>query len=177
MFLTMLRSRRSIRRFKNWEVEKEKIDMLAEAVLRSPSSRGLNPWEFIVVKDKELLDKLSHSKEHGSLFLNEAPLAFVVIADPDRCDVWVEDCSVASIIIHLTAHSLGLGSCWVQIRERMFNQEETAEDYIKETLDIPAKYKVEAIIGIGYPDEEKPGHSIESLPFDKLHSEFFGRTF
>jgi hypothetical protein len=59
----------------------------------------------------------------------------------------------------------------------MFNQEETAEDYIKDVLDIPAKYKVESIIGIGYPDEKKPAHSIESLPFEKLHREFFGRTF
>jgi nitroreductase len=177
MFLSMLKKRRSIRKFEEKEIEKEKIDKLIEAALRSPSSRGLNPWEFIVVTDRELLDKLSRSKEHGSSFLMGAPLGIVVIADPEKCDVWVEDCSVASIIIHLTAESLGLGSCWIQIRERMHDEQKTAEEYIREVLEIPGKYKVESIIGIGYPAEEKPSHSRESLSYDKLHRESFGRSF
>lgn len=173
----MLTKRRSIRRFEEKEVKKEKIEMIIEAALRSPSSRSLNPWEFIVVTEKERLEKLSRSKEHGSSFLAGASLGIVVIADPEKCDVWVEDCSVASTIIHLTAHSLGLGSCWVQIRERMHDKEKTAEEYIREVLHIPGSYRVESIIGIGYPAEEKPPHTREELQFKKVHGNFFGKAF
>ena len=118
MFIDLLRARRSIRRFQDRPVEQEKIDILIEAMLRSPSSRGLSPWEFVVVTEKETLVRLSQAKSYGSSFLKNAPLAIVVCADPKKCDVWVEDCSIASILLHLAATDLGLGSCWIQIRLR-----------------------------------------------------------
>ncbi|VAX32202.1 Nitroreductase, partial [hydrothermal vent metagenome] len=96
MFMPLIRKRRSIRKFLKKEVEAEKIDQLVEAALRAPSSRGLNPWEFIVVTKKDLLEKLSKAKKHGSSFLNNAPLGIVVCADPAKCDVWIEDASIAS---------------------------------------------------------------------------------
>ncbi len=176
MFIELLRGRRSIRRYEPKEVEKEKIDLILEAALRAPSSRSLNPWEFIVVTDKELIEKLSRAKEHGSAFLKGAPLAVVVCADPERCDVWVEDCSIASILIQLQAHDLGLGSCWVQIRRRMHDSVKTAEDYVKEVLGIPDNMVVESIIGIGYPAEKKPPHPRESLQFNKIHINRYGEN-
>src|SRR4030042_1604382 len=109
MVISLIQKRRSIRRFLPKPVDAGKIDLLIEAALRSPSSRGLNPWEFIVVTDKDLLEKLSRSKQHGSAFLQNAPLGIVVCADPEKCDVWIEDASIASIFIHLAAASLGLG--------------------------------------------------------------------
>ncbi len=174
MFIDLIRQRRSIRRFQDREVEREKVDMIVEAALRSPSSRSLNPWEFIVVTDREKIKRLSAAKEHGSAFLKGAPLAVVVCANPVRCDVWIEDCSIASIIIQLQAQSLGLGSCWVQIRKRMHNSEKTAEDYVKELLDIPESMVVESIIGIGYPAEEKKPHPFSSLQFEKVYYNRFG---
>jgi nitroreductase len=174
MFIDLIRKRRSIRRFKEQEVEYKKIELLIEAALRSPSSRSLNPWEFIVVTDKELLEKLSRAKEHGSAFLKNAPLGIVICADPERCDVWIEDCSIASIIIQLTAHDLGLGSCWIQIRKRMHDGKKTAEQFVKEVLDIPEKMVVESIIAIGYPAEEKPPHPKSSLQYKKIHLERHG---
>ncbi|NOX19855.1 MAG: NAD(P)H-dependent dehydrogenase/reductase [Nitrospirae bacterium] len=174
MFIELLRGRRSIRRYESREVEKEKIDLILEAALRAPSSRSLNPWEFIVVTDKELIEKLSRAKEHGSAFLKGAPLAVVVCADPERCDVWVEDCSIASILIQLQAHDLGLGSCWVQIRKRMHDSVKTAEDYVKEVLGIPDNRVVESIIGIGYSAEKKPPHPRESLQFEKIYINRYG---
>ncbi|RMG69252.1 MAG: NAD(P)H-dependent dehydrogenase/reductase, partial [Nitrospirae bacterium] len=149
--------------------EREKIELILEAALRSPSSRSLNPWEFVVVTDRDLIEKLSRAKEHGSSFLKGAPLAFVVCADPARCDVWIEDCSIASILIQLQAQDLGLGSCWVQIRKRMHSAELTAEDYVKKVLDLPEHWVVESIIGIGYPAEEKKPHPAESLQHGKVH--------
>lgn len=175
MFLELLKKRRSIRRFKDTPVEQEKIDILIEAALRSPSSRSLNPWEFIVVTNRETIEKLSKAKPHGASFLRHAPLGIVVLADPEKCDVWVEDTSIASILLHLTAESIGLGSCWIQIRKRMFDQQKTAEDYIRELLNIPENLKVESVIAVGYPLETKEGHPKSSLLYERVFSETYGK--
>ena len=173
MFLDLIKNRRSVRNFQDKAVEKEKLEILIEAALRSPSSRSLNPWEFIVVTDKEKLDDLSKSKPHGASFLKDAPVGIVVIADPEKCDVWVEDASIASIFIQLAAESIGLKSCWIQIRKRFFTETVTAEEKVRDLLSIPQHYSVESIIAVGYPDETKTGHSKESLGFDKIHPEKF----
>ncbi len=175
MFLSLVQKRRSIRRYLEKPVEPEKIDLLIESALRSPSSKGLNPWELIVVKDKDLLEKLSKAKPHGASFLKNAPLGVVVCADPSKCDVWVEDASIATIFLHLAATSMGLGSCWIQIRKRMYDQTKTSQEYIRELLKIPENFKVESIVAIGYPAESKPSHKKESLPYDKIHFDFFGQ--
>ncbi len=105
MFISLIQKRRSIRKFLEEPVEDEKIEMLIEAALRAPSSRGLNPWEFVVVTERDLLQKLSKAKVHGSEFLKNAPLGIVVFADTDKCDVWVEDCSITSTFIFLASES------------------------------------------------------------------------
>ena len=174
MFFDLIRNRRSIRQFKPVPVEKEKQALLVEAALRSPSSRGLNPWQFIVVDDPSLLASLSKSKAHGSSFLKNAPLGIVVCADPAVCDVWVEDASIASIFIHLAAASLGLGSCWIQIRQRPHNTAMSADAYIKEMLHIPDNLMIESIIAIGYSDEIKQGHGSQTLDSDKVFFNRFG---
>jgi nitroreductase len=176
MFLSLIQKRRSIRKYLEKPVETEKIDQLIEAALRSPSSRGFNPWEFIVVTDKDLLEKLSRAKPHGASFLKNAPLGIVVCADPEKCDVWVEDASIASIFIHLAAESLGLGSCWIQIRKRMHDRTKTSHAYICNILNIPENLNVESIVAIGYPDEKKPPHRKEELLYQKVHYGFYGRS-
>jgi nitroreductase len=176
MFIDLLRKRRSIRQFNPKAVELEKIEQLVEAMLRSPSSRSLNPWGFIVVEDNQTIEALSRSKPHGASFLKNAPLAIVVYADPEKCDVWVEDCSIATLNIHYAATDLGLGSCWIQIRKREHDGELGAEEYVKEKLNIPADRRVEAIVAIGYPKEEQEGRPLSSLPYDKVCYEKYGRN-
>ena len=174
MFMEVIQNRRSVRKYQDREVEAEKIDLLIEAALRSPSSRATYPWRFIVVTDKNLMEGLSRSKSAGSAFLKDAPLGIVVLADPEECDVWVEDCSIASIIMHLTAHFLGLGSCWIQIRKRMHDKEKTAEEYISDLLGIPSGMTVLSVIAVGYPDEIKEGHKKETLMYDRVFANRFG---
>ena len=77
--IELLRKRRSIREFTAEVISPEAIQILIEAALRAPSSRGNNPWEFVVVKDPDLLIKLSKAKQHGSEFLKNAPLALLLI--------------------------------------------------------------------------------------------------
>lgn len=174
MFLELLRQRRSIRQYQGRLVEEAKIELLIEAMLRAPSSRGLNPWEFVVVTDKPTIEQLAKAKQHGSAFAKGAPLAIVVLGDPARGDVWIEDCSIASLIIHLAAADLGLGSCWIQIRKREHDAEISSEEYVRRVLGVRAEMQVEAIIAIGYPKEEKAGHPLASLPYDKVSYNRYG---
>lgn len=164
----LLQKRRSIRKFTADKITPEARQLLIEAALRAPSSRGINPWEFVLVDDPDMLGQLARAKQHGSQFLKDAPLAIVVCADSTKSDVWIEDCSIAAIIIQLTALSLGLGSCWAQIRNRQHAGEVTAESYIQELLGIPEKIKVECVLGIGYPDENKLPVPADRLQHDKV---------
>jgi len=177
MFMDLIANRRSMRRFKTDKVETEKIELLKEAALRAPSSRGSNPWEFIFISDPDLLEKLSGAKPHGSTFLKDAQLGIVVCADPKKSDVWVEDASIAAIFIQLAATSLELGSCWIQIRDRMHDETRTAEAYIADQLNIPSDLKVELMIAIGYPAESKSPHSKEELQNEKVHLNQYGRPY
>ncbi|MBI5446225.1 MAG: nitroreductase family protein [Deltaproteobacteria bacterium] len=173
MVLEILRKRRSIRKFQASLVEPEKIEALQEVALRSPSSRFLRPWEFVFVTDPELLGRLSKAREHGTTFIQGAPLAVVVAADPAKCDVWVEDCSISAVLLQAAAESLGLGSCWAQIRLRPHGGGGTAEAYVRELLGLPESYVVECVIAIGYPGEAKPGRPKASLPYEKIHANRF----
>lgn len=177
MFMSLIRKRRSVRRFLEKPVEKEKLDLLVEAGLRAPSSRGVNPWHFVVVTDREMLTRLSQSKEHGSAFLKNAAAGIVVCADAAKSDVWVEDASIATILIQLAATSLDLGTCWIQIRERMHDARQTAEAYVAERIGLPVQLKVESIVAVGYANESKTPHSRESLPDSQVHAGFYGTPY
>jgi len=168
MFLSLIGKRRSIRKYTKSDVEGSKIEKIIEAALRAPSSRGINPWEFIVVRDRDTLERLSRAKKHGSAFLKDAPLGIVVCADSEKSDMWIEDASIASTFILLAAESLGLGSCWIQIRERIHDDTVSAEEYVAQVLDIQKKLRVESIVAIGYPDEEKTPHRTEELQYEKV---------
>ena len=153
--IELLRTRRSIRQYADRPIEPEKVDLLREAALRSPSSRNIDPWEFIFVDDRELLAPLAKCKPHGAAFLEHAALGIVVCGGSRESDTWIEDCSIASILIQMVAQSIGLGSCWVQVRNRMFDDQTTSEQYIQDALRIPEHIKVQSIIALGYPAETR----------------------
>jgi nitroreductase len=168
--LDLLRKRRSIRRYQDKEIEPEIIELLKEAALRAPTSRDIKSWRFVFVTDNVLLEKLSRAKKSGSGFLKSARLGVVVCADEKESDVWIEDCSIASIILQLSGLSLGIGSCWIQIRNRKYSDDQSSEDYIRDVLDVPEDVHVESIISFGYPDEEKSPVPKEQLDYHKIIS-------
>ncbi len=172
--LELLYKRRSIRRFNDIPVEQEKVDQLVKGVLLAPSSRSLDAQRFIVVDNKELLEKLSVSRNHGSSFLKNAPLAIVFIGDSSLSDVWVEDTVIAATFTQLLVESLGLGSCWVQIRNRTHDENTSSDEYLKKLLSIPEELQVECIIGLGYPEEKKPPHTDEKLKYDRVSLNSYG---
>lgn len=173
MLLDLLKKRRSIRKFQDKSVEKEKLEQLLEIALRSPSSMSRNPWHFVVVEDQEKIEALSKVKAHGATFMKGAPLAIVVAADPEKCDVWIEDCSIAAMMLHAGACDLGLGSCWVQVRERQDVDGRGAETNVADIVGLPTGMRTLAIMAIGYGAEEKQGHAKENLPQGHVHYENF----
>jgi len=168
--LDLLRKRRSIRRYRDEDIEPEVVELLKEAALRSPTSRNFRPWRFVFVTDRGKLAALSRAKESGSSFLAGARLGVVVCADEGESDVWIEDCSIASIILQLAGQSLGLGSCWIQIRLRMHTDFVTSEEYVRSILRLPEYIRVESMIAFGYPDEEKEPVPAEELEAEKILS-------
>ena len=169
MIDSLLRERRSIRKYQQKPLSDDLVAMLQEVALRSPSSRGIHPWEFVFVTDNALLAALARCKPHGASFLKQAALGIVVCADTHKSDVWIEDCAIASALLHLAAHSAGLGSCWIQVRQRQYDDATTSEAYIRQTLSLPDYMAVDAILSIGYPDEIKPGHPVSTLEDGKIH--------
>ena len=172
-FIDLLRQRRSIRKFENRPVEEEKIEKILQAALMAPSSKRSTPWHFVVVDEKEKLEKMAGSREMGSKFLENAPLAIVVLADEAKSDAWVEDASIAAILMQLEAEDLGLGSCWIQVRERRKDESITTEAYLQELISAPAELKIECIIAIGYKGEEKKPFDESKLQTDKIHRNSF----
>ncbi len=173
-FLDLLRRRRSVRRYRGRPIDRGTLRLLEEAVLRAPSSRGLNPWEFVFVTDRAALRELSRAKPHGASFLSGAALGVVVCGDPRAADTWIEDCSIASMLAHLAAASLGLGSCWVQLRMRRRDDGTPAETWVRRLLKIPRRLRVLSIVAVGPPAAAPRGIPSKKLPWGKIHHERYG---
>jgi nitroreductase len=175
--IELLRKRRSIRRYKTTPVDAKSLALLIEAALRAPSSINRQPCEIIIIDDPALLDKLSLAKEHGAQFLKGAALGIIVCADNTKSDVWIEDCSIISILLQMTAQSLKLGSCWIQIRNRKRADGTSSGEYIQKTIGIPKHIKVESIISIGHPSEKKTGIPKSALKFDKIRYNIYSEAY
>ncbi|MDR1678431.1 MAG: nitroreductase family protein [Prevotellaceae bacterium] len=173
-FIELLKTRRSIRRFKAQAVESEKIEWLKRALLSSPTGKHANDWEFVFVQNKDMLAKLSQTKEHGGEFVARAPLAVVIASDTAKDDnTWVEDCSIAAFNLQLAAESMGLSSCWMQCRGRKRNDGSLCEDNVRALLNLPDNLGVLCIVAIGYKDEERKPFDWEKLQYEKIHEEKF----
>lgn len=168
-FSELIKNRRSMRKFTDEELTQEQVVELMKAALMAPTSKRSNAWQFVLVDDKETLKKLSLCKEQASQFIADAALAVVVTADPLASDVWIEDASIASIYLQLQAEDMGLGSCWVQVRERFTASGMDSVQYVQQVLDIPLQLQVLSIIAIGHKGMERKPFNEEHLQWDKIH--------
>lgn len=172
--IDFVKTRRSCRKYSDLPVPEDKLKKVLKAGLLAPSGRSKKPWEFVVTTDSKKLELLSNCRtKGGGFFLKDAPAAIVIAADPELTDVWTEDCSIAASYMQLEAHSLGLATCWVQVRERAHDENQTAEDYIKNVMEIPENYKVQCILGLGYSNEEKEAYNDSDVVWEKVHFEKF----
>ena len=168
-FNELIKRRRSMRKFTEEKLTQDEVVAILKAGLMSASSKRSNCWRFIAVDDKELLEKLSHCKEAGADFIKDAAVAVVVAADPLASDVWIEDASVASVMIQLQAEDLGLGSCWVQVRERYTADGIPANEYIHELLGLPLPLQVLSVIAIGHKGMERKPFDESRLQWEKVY--------
>lgn len=163
-----------MRQFTDELLSGDDVKLLLRAGLMAPSSKGTHSYEFVVVEDKEMLAALSQCKQVGSDFLASAPLAIVVMADPAVSDVWIEDASVAATHILLQAEDLGLGACWVQVRNRYTADERSSEQIVKSLLGIPENRGVVCIIAVGHKGMERKPQNEDRLKWERVHIGHFG---
>lgn len=158
-----------MRKFTSEELTQEQVVALMKAALMAPSSKRSTPWQFVVVDDKETLRQLSLCKAQGAQFLADAPLAIVVAADPVASDVWIEDASIAAAYLQLQAEDLGLGSCWVQVRERFTPTGIPSDDYVHNVLGLPLQLQTVCIIAVGHKGMERKPFNEDFLQWEKIH--------
>lgn len=173
-FSELIKRRRSMRKFTGEELTQDEVVSLLKAALMSPTSKRSNSWQFVVVDDKSTLELLSKCKEAGASFLKDAAVGIVVLGDPLASDVWIEDASVASIMIQLQAEDLGLGSCWIQVRERYTATGMSADEFMHGVLDIPLQLQVLSIIAVGHKGMERKPFDEDKLQWEKIHLNKYG---
>jgi len=145
-------TRRSIRKFTNKPVSDEQIELILRAAMASPSGYNLQPWEFIVIKERKILDKVPEFHQYTKMIL-ESPIAIVVCCDireEKRKDFWIQDCSAATQNILLAAHALGLGAVWCGI----YPVEKLVKE-VQKLLKMPNYVYPVNIVPIGHPAEQK----------------------
>ena len=170
--LEAIKGRRSIRAFKNQGVPAEIVEELIDAARWAPSAGNIQPWEFIIVRKPRINRRLVEAAL-GQMFIEEAPVVIVVCANEERSSqgygergktlYCIQDTAAAMQNIHLTAYSLGLGTCWVGA----FREEET-----RKILKIPRGMRPVAIIPVGYP-AESPTARMRKSTSQIVHYETF----
>ncbi len=154
-----IKERRSVRAYKQKPVPEEKLQKILEAARLAPSAGNRQPWKFVVVREEEKRKKLAEAAANQS-FVAEAPVVIAAVAlNPDyvmRCEVpsYAVDLAIAVDHMTLAAVEEGLGTCWIGA----FYQNQ-----VKEILNIPEKYKVVALLPLGYPADNPRGKSRKSL--------------
>jgi len=146
-------SRRSIRKYTEQAVSDEMIKELLDAAMSAPSAGNQQPWHFIVIEDRQILDEVPKFHPYSQM-LKEAPVAILVCGDEQlerHKGFWVQDCSAATENILIAAHAKGLGAVWLGVypNEGMLIK-------IRGLMDIPEHIMPFALISIGYPAEQKP---------------------
>ncbi|GKX67216.1 nitroreductase family protein [Inconstantimicrobium mannanitabidum] len=160
-------NRRSIRKYEDRPVEREKIDELLRAAMQAPSAANQQPWEFIVVEDKNNLNKLSLVSPYSKLVAGSA-VTFVLLANSDKFRVptaWQQDMGAAAQNILLEATHLNLGAVWLGVATA-----DSVVDNVKEMFNLPDNIKPFALISVGYPDNQK-NEFVDRYDAERVHYE------
>ena len=162
-FSKLARKRRSHRKFTAEKVSEQHIQTLIETALMSPTGKSLRSCSFCVVESPELIASLSQAKNMGSQFATEAKCCIVVLGDPSISDVWIEDASAAAMSVLYQAEDLGLGACWVQIRERQDAEGVDSSSIVSEILGLSALQSPVCLIALGHKGMERKEQNYERI--------------
>ncbi len=161
--------RRSVRNYTSEKIPEEKLRRIIEAGLLAPTSRNRRPCEFYVIRDKAMLKSLSEVKPAGGAMLKDCAAAVVVAGDSDKADTWIEDSSIALVLMQLMATDLGVGSCWCQIRLRGSSSGTDAESCVRGLISAPDNYRIVGILALGMPENMPEPHSPCDADWSKVH--------
>ncbi len=156
---TAISQRRSIRSYREMDVEEDKLKKVLEAARFSPSASNRQEWKFIVIRDKETKRRLAKAAFNQS-FIAEAPVVLVACGTETNTimlcgqPAYVIDVSIACAFMILQAYELGLGTCWIGA---------FMEDEVKRILNIPESIRVVAMTPLGYPKESPSPRFRKSL--------------
>lgn len=167
--LNEIYKRKSIRQFEDGDLSPEQLKLIMEAALRAPSARNIYATKFVIIEDKDVLNKLSCMRETGSEFLNQVPLAIAVLGSPLESERWIEDASLAAGWMQLQAEKLGLASCWSQVHGLYTESGQDCSEYVRIVLDIPYQLEVLCIVGFGHSKAERKIKNIEELNWENIH--------
>lgn len=157
-----IRNRRSIRKYKDTQIEDEKLEKMLETARIAPSAANRQEWKFILVKDDEKREKLVDAA-HGQKFLRQAPVVIVACSTESERKMpcgqyaYTVDLSIAVSFMILEATELGLGTCWLGA----YN-----EDEVKKILNVPEIIRVPAMFTVGYADEnpaQRPRKALDKI--------------
>ena len=156
--LKLIKQRRSIRAYTSQEISQTALQQILEAGMNAPSAKNLQPREFVVVQDKQLLEKLSEVKTNAYMVKGSA--ATIVVGMHNTSNFYQQDTGACMQNMMLTATDLGIGSCRIGIHAEQ-------EQYIRDLLGIPEHIRIPCLLALGYPNEEK--RSNNHFFVDKVH--------
>ncbi len=142
--LEAIAARRSVRKFKPDPVPRDVLLRVLDAGRLAPTAHNDQPWEFVVVTDAALRNRIAEITDYGK-FIAESPVCIVVLSQPTR--YYVEDGSAATTTMLLAAAALGLGGCWVAGDKKPYAAR------IASVCRAPSNLKLVALIALGYPAE------------------------
>ena len=150
--LSLLFCRRSVREYRHDDVPDELVRDLLEAAMAAPSAVAKDPWEFIVIRNRQTLARIAEGLPNGKM-LAVAPLGMVVCGDLNRAhdhqlSYLLQDCSAAVENLLLAATALELGACWLGVHPR-----EDRVAHLRRILQIPDAVIPVAVIAVGWPAE------------------------
>ena len=168
-FSKLVQERRSHRAYTEGTVGEDDIRTILRAALMSPTAKGLRKWSFVVTDNKEKILELAKARPAGSQFVGGAPVVIAVLGEPEEQAKWIEDCSIAAVTMQYQAEDLGLGTCWCQIRgSESVEAGVTAEQKVREILNISEKYSVLCLIAVGHPADERKPQNEDALKWDQV---------
>lgn len=141
--LETIHKRTSVREYTSQQVSKETLVELVKAAMAAPTGSNRQPWEFIIIQDKDILSKLGEIKPP----VGKAPAAIVVLGDTSISGSWIIDCAAAGENILLAATSMGLGTVWTGAHGNA-----AFEKLLKETLSLPDNVMPLTVIAVGYAE-------------------------
>ena len=170
--IEVIKNRKSVRKYTDQRISDEDLHTILEAAMSGPTACNARPWSFIVVRDKDMIEKMADANSKYSKPLKTANIGILICGDLDRAvkfepDFWVIDGSIAIQNMILAAESLNIGSLWMGTWPM-----KTSMDNMKELFNLPDTIVPHSVLALGYSDDEVSKNKVNKIyEEDRVHFE------